>query len=539
METGFVSAYERAIADPDIGDVESYISFLKLETEINPGMYHITEDTSEFAQQVEHARMLETLGDDYVNRVRPGMKAALKAVESLRNSPNEQDVFEVWNPDTIPLHIYAKMRRDPDIKFNTLLLKGWISSLKYSIDCDDEAVRRVVDRAIARIYTQAIRGMLTSIAYGFAFGEKVWQRQIEDMSDPPPDEDDPDDRFVLQRNVVSLRKVKFIDPRADVKFFKNKRDELDHVTQNQFPKEVKVMRPKLVWFTLDDEFDCLFGESRYKGIYNEWFQGNVTLQQLNRHVHRTGSPPLKIRYQNGMIWDPSTQSNILGVEIAKAMAKAYLSQGLILLPSERDQDGNFLWDMEFDKIENTDTAPFTNVLDVLTARKAKGIGVPPSLATGAANLGDANTQTEALIIVVEDLVDQLESVFQSDIVDQVVDYNFGPQYVSRVKFSIEKSGLGRRKVFKEIFVNVLRTMMSKDGFEPANYPDIVEMGEELGIPMKRLSKQVVRVKSDNEGDTPAADAQADEDSNGERHRPNPTERDSQSKTPSNPDTGDE
>lgn len=86
-------------------------------------------------------------------------------------------------------------------------------------------------------------------------------------------------------------------------------------------------------------------------------------------------------------------------------------------------------------------------------------------------------------------------------------------------------------------MNVLRTMMSKDNFVPTNYPDIVEMGEELGIPMKELSKQVTAVETDKDGSSPAAKAQEIEDSNSERGRPNPIQRDNQSKTPSDLTTG--
>lgn len=516
MDDQLIGVYHRIVADPDIPNPQVFTDFIEEQVEIKPAMFHVSELSYEFEV-------------DPMSR-RPGMRSGLKTNESLRNTPNERGLFEVWNPDSIPLHIYHKMSRDPDIKFATLLLKGWIAGLQYSIDSDDKIMARTVDYAMKRIYNSTVRNMLSSIAYGFSFGEKVWTRAVVDLSE----ENDPEGAPTRTvRPIVCLKKVKFIDPRADIKYFKNNHDELDHVTQQQLGSEVSVKRGKLVWFALDEEFGCLFGNSRYKIIYDDWYHGNVNKQQLLRHVQRTGSPPLKVRYPDGKIYDFESGASTKASDIAKSMAKTYLNQGMILLPSERDSNGEFVWDMFFEKVENTDTAPFTNVMDLLTKRKAKGIGVPPSMATGAANLGDANTQSDALIIVVEDLVDQIQDVIQRDIVDNIVDLNFGPTAVGKVEFRIEKSGLGRRKLFKEIYINVLRTMMSKDNFLPENFPDIVAMGEEIGIPMKKLAEQIRMVETEKDGQSPAAEAQEDDDGNDpDMHRPNETDRDNPVKRPS-------
>jgi hypothetical protein len=510
MQDQLVGVYHRIVADPDIQNPDDFVRFIEAQTAENPSMFHIEE--------------MHQFEVDPMSR-RPGMTSGLKANDSLRNTPNERGNFEVWNPDSIPLSVYHKMSRDPDIKFATLLLKGWIAGLQYSIDCDNDVYARVVDHAIRDVYNSTVRNMLSAIAYGFAFGEKVWDRSLADVSSK-------DEPAILKPAVV-LRKIKFIDPRADVRFFKNQNDELDHVTQQQLGQVVKVKRSKLVWFAVDQEFSCLFGNSRYKIIYDDWYHGNVNKQQLLRHVQRTGSPPLKVRFPDGKIYDFENGTSIKASSLAKSMAKTYLNQGLILLPSERDDKGEFVWDMFFEKVDNTDTTPFTNVMELLTRRKAKGIGVPPGMATGASNLGDANTQSDALIIVVEDLVDQIQDVFQKDIIDHVVEMNFGPEAVSSVRFRIEKSGLGRRKLFKEIFINVLRTMMSKDNFVPENYPDVLAMGEEIGVPMRLLVEQVREVETEKDGASPAAKAQEVEDGNDPAHqRPNETDRDNPTKRPS-------
>lgn len=532
-----------ASSDPDIVNLEDLEKFVVQEVRKNDFDPVVSEAVNFSGRQID--RMLqkgftpEKVQDLAIRgaSARPGFETSLLS-ESLRNEPNEDGEFEQFRSDSIPLSTYKKMKRDETIALSLFILKGWITGLKHSIDSSNKQQAAVISKMITPIYSDLIRDLLQAVAFGFSFGEKVWQRQ--DLRVVETDENDKE-QTIFSGKVVSICKIKFVDPEENFRYYKDaKTDELVRVTQQQFGGEASVRRKKLVWFAVDREFSGIFGNSRFKNVYASWYYSNIDNQQMLRHTERCGSPPLKIRYPSG--YSQRDGVNVTNLDIAVELGRSYLNQGVAIMPSDRDEDGNFLWDVDFDDVPNSSNQTFLEVLTRLDAKKSDGLGIPSSVSqSGESTFAEAQAQAEMLLVIVEDLVDQLETVIQRDIVDQLTAFNFGPEFVDDVRFSIDKSGLGRRKLFKDILINQMRIDGANSDWNPKEAPDVRAIMEEFGVPTRSfIDSHMPALRRESGIEDPALVTQQDEDGNDEnRNRPNPSEREPQRDSPrdDNDDTG--
>jgi hypothetical protein len=174
----------------------------------------------------------------------------------------------------------------------------------------------------------------------------------------------------------------------------------------------------------------------------------------------------------------------LAVEIASAIK----STGSALLPSDTDEKGNYKWSIKYaDTKQARDISPFMDYLNYSNRQKLSALGIPSAI-LGEATFGQADAQADMLIVIIEDIVSQIEDVIQKDVVSQIVDYNFGPKHISKVKLRIDRSSLGRKKLFKEILVNMMRISASVGGDKPKNMPSIPGLCEDLGVPVELYSE---------------------------------------------------
>lgn len=447
--------------------------------------------------------------------VRPGFgdSGATSEREIARNSPSKEDEFEVYNPDTIPLSTYRKMSRDPTIALGLYILKGWISGLKYNIRTSDPVIKNVVTYVLDNVWKSLIRDMLTGgFVNGFAFAEKVWMREEVILDDHTAKGED---ETVYQGKIVGLKKIKALDPDQRFKFFKNEQDEISRVVQRQRSGDVEIPRDKLVWFALDQEYSSLFGKSRLKQIYEVWYYGKIVFQHMLKHLERLGSPHLEIKYPKGAstFSDGTTKDN---QELALELGEMLQSIGMIAHPSETDERGNEKWSFKFAQEKNGGVDNYLSVRKELDKLKFFGIGVPDML-TGDNNYSNIDALTDVLVVNLEDVVSQIEEIIQKDVVNQIVEYNFGPEYKSKVKLRIDRSSLNRRRVWKDVMDTMLRLGGSMKGYRLNSVPDIKAMGDDMGMPFTSFTEvfgEDERASMDS-GETPLEEDERDRKSNQE------------------------
>lgn len=441
---------------------------------------------------------------------RPGFASGLSN-EALRNNPQGRSKESVSNSDRLPISVYKKMAKDPVLALATYLMVGVISSLKHSIICDDPVMRGIVKKAYDKHHTSVVRNMLRDgIKIGFSFGEKIWQREqitVTDIDNQGKVKD------IFTGDVATLRKIKWLDPEQSFDFYVDKTDELVYVIQQQQSGKKTVKRQKLVWFELDREYSSVFGSSRYKNAYPFWYYDKITYQHMIKHIGRVGSPNMEGRYPMGYtIVDGVSVPND---QLLQNIAGNLMAHGSFFLPSVRDEDGNYMWELDFKEAKNIDPTPYVKFLEMSDVKKAQSLGVPDTVLLSGGTFSEADAKVDLLLVIIEELINQVEEYIFKEIISYVVEYNFGPEYISRVQFRIDRSGLGRRAMLKEVLTVVLRAGTSMKSYNLNIFPDIEQMCDELGIATVAFDEQFFKDKdAEPEVNNPMQEQIQDEDSNG-------------------------
>lgn len=473
---------------------------------------------------------------------------AAPKLESLTNNPYRffGPDQEVHNPDSIDLSDYRRMDADPTLKIGKLLLMGLMSSLKYTIKCSDDEVQFIVNHIYDRHHNSILRNVInTALRDGFCFAEKVWmKRQVELYRDLENGEEE----LVYSGTILDLKKVKFLDPENSFDFYVNRQDELVRVEQKGWVSnkklEVSVKRKKLFWFALDEEFSNIFGRSRYKaGYYSSYFD-KIIYQLKFKHLEKVGSPAVKGRFPQGF-------TTINGVrmengDLMQMIAEHFVSTGQVSLPSVRDPDSKeYLWDIGFLEVQNAEIQHYIDALAYSKSEKLNALGVFSSIVMDNSNFSEVDAKAEIQQLMLEPTIDQIEEAIKRDIIDYIVDQNFGPEMIDKVHFRIERAGLGQKRAIKELLDNFMRLSMSREGQRPKYVYNIRQLASELNIDLVEyedffevdgLAEEVEEKKTERAsevqkdkaaeppGQTPEQKKRRDEDSNTPRRRAKPDTR---------------
>jgi len=477
-----VQDFSKALAyvgrDPDI-DIQEFELHLKRNTKVAGGGKSY-KDGQNFEKELEDLKD----GSAFTSHVfsasdkgRTRMKPSYMK-DQFSNEPSEYGEYEVLRTDSIPMATYRKMSFDPQVILGLFLLKGWVGGLKYNIHCSAIDKKAVIKYSLDLIWKDLVRNLVDAVVFGFQFGEKVWQREEVELEDPVNPESG---KNVFSGPVLNYKKIKFLDPMKNFKFYKDETDEITKVVQRNRKGEIAISRDKLVWFSLDSRYSNLFGTSRLKAVYNTWYYSQITNQLLLRDNEQRGAPHLEVRFPTGStVFDGEPIDNSV---LAARYAQSIKSSGVLILPSGTDDKGNYKWSAKYaDTKRSSDSSPYMSYIEYADSRKLSAIGIP-SAVLGDATFGQADAQSDLLLVIIEDIVSQIENVIQKDVLRQLVEFNWGPKEVPKVKLTIDRSSLGRKKLFKEILLHTMRMSPNTKGFNHKNLPDIVGLCEDLDVPV--------------------------------------------------------
>lgn len=433
--------------------------------------------------------------------------------------------YEVFVNNTIPYRIYDEMDKDETILLGRVFTTGVISSLAWTIDSESPKVSAVIERLYKRHHKPVVTSMIqNTFKYGFTLAEKIWQREnivAYNMKEGKY-------KKVYDGEATGLKKIKFQDPKLDFKYFKDRNDEITKIKQVQAKGEVSVNRSKLLWFALDKENSNVFGASRYKQAYEKWYFQDMDFQWITKHLEKYGSPYLEGRYPMGtttlVLGQPPVNNSQIIVEAANSLS----SFGSYALSSERDEKGHLLWSLDFKEPKDISIEPHIQFQDMCDSKKLMALGIVPEVIMSS-NFSEKDAAIDLQMHMFGTLVDQIESVIQQDIIDYLVAYNFGDEYVSQVTFNIDRKSLQNSLLMKDLFKEIFRLYMSKDGVLPSVMPDLAHIMDELNLPWVSSEETfVVDENAPKEKTTtspnPAKDQQNIDDSNG-RNRKTPDTRD--------------
>jgi hypothetical protein len=450
---------------------------------------------------------------------RPGFGPTLKKYPDLREDTNEaESVYEVYYNDTIPIQEYRQMARDPQLKLGLLLIVGLVSGLKYSISSEDKVIKEVLKKLYGRHHNSLVRKMIRiSFREGFTFAEKVFQRETVTVEG-------------YSGKAVGMREIAFQDPLNNFSFYKSgDSNQIHSIKQRQGRKEVELKRSRILWFSLDEEFGEVFGESRFKPAYPFWYYDKIGYQWRVNSLEKSGAPHLEGRYPQGSTNIDGTPVN--NGQVLLDLLVQLTSTGHVVMPSSRDENGNLLWDIQYREPKNTKSEAFTEFSMYNDRKKLDAIGIMGSIFEQG-SFSDTDAKADLLMAIMEDAINQIEETIGTDIIDYLVSYNFGPDAVNTVKFEIDRTGLGRRSMLKEILINAMRTQSSTPNYRPKKMIDIQGLLDEFGIETS-VFEDIMEVDPEKEsknedpsGPTPLEEkVRNDAGNDPNQNRPNETVRD--------------
>ena len=396
----------------------------------------------------------------------------------------------VYNPDTIPIETYKRMQQDPQIAIGLAMIKMPIYSLGWSIECEDHDVREFVEATLSPIWRKLIRSMLTAVDYGFASHEKVWE--LKDLN--------------IFTNSATQRKTTHFKGKGEVYkkikphypstiriLLDKKTDEFSGIIQKVgYDFEVKLDANKCFLFSLADDFGNYFGNSRLKPAYKSWYWKEVLTQFMLRYYERRGSPSTVVQHPPGIgIDDSGTEFD--NSEMALRIGQSILENSVVTMPFMPDKNGANMWKLDYLQDEKRGEM-FVNALNYLGSQCLRGLIVPErvmtqDLATGS--YGIASSHAEIFLLSEEGLIMEMEDAINTGIIPDLVTFNFKPQKVLPCYVRIEKIQYDRKRILKEVLVEVMRNMntMMKEGHAPALVPSISEMGKVLGVPLREFAEE--------------------------------------------------
>jgi len=408
----------------------------------------------------------------------------------LTSSAFGADVLGIYNPDTIPVDTYFRMKNDPQVAIGLAMIKMPIISLGWNVECEDVDIREFVRYCMTKIWRRLVTSSLTAIDFGFSSHELVWDLEEVDIFSQSQSGRK---KTHFRGKAEVLKKVKAHYP-STVKIRTDANTD-DFIGIRQVvpgKQEVSLDIGKTFMFTVGDEFGNFFGTSRLKAVYKTWYWKEVLTQFMMRYFERKGGPATVVTHPigGGIDVDGNDYDN---ADIALRISHNLLENSTVTLPYEANKDGNNQWGITYLQDDRRGEM-FVAALNYLAAQTLRGLLVPERVMTQDLSTGSfsmATSHAEIFLLSEEGLSSQLADSINEQIIPPLIQFNFNPKKVVPCYFKVEKIQYDRRRILKEIMVEIIRNMNSwiKDGKTPNVLPSLEQMSDILGIPVAAVAEE--------------------------------------------------
>jgi hypothetical protein len=417
----------------------------------------------------------------------------------LTASAFASDSLGIYNPDTIPITTYDKMKADPQIAIGLSVIKMPIYSLGWNIECDDPDIREFIKIILKPVWKKLLRSMLTAIDYGFASHEKIWWLYPFDISTISPNGRK---KTHFKGKAEVYKKIKPHYPGSIKIRTDSKTDDFLGIVQSIGGQDTSLDADKCFLFSLNADFGNFFGQSRLKPSYKPWYWKEVISQFMLRYFERRGSPATVVQHPigGGIDVDGNEYDNS---EIALRIGQNLVENSVVTLPFEANKEGVNQWDLSYLQDEKRGEM-FVEALNYLGAQILRSLLIPERVMTQDLSTGSfsmASSHAEIFLLSEEGLVAEMESAINSEIIPPLVQYNFKPKKIVECNVRIESIQYDRKRILKEILIEMIRNMntMVKTGKAPNLMPSLSEMSEVLGIPLRTFDEEWVDTLSGDSG----------------------------------------
>jgi hypothetical protein len=392
-----------------------------------------------------------------------------------------------YTPSSVQHWVRKLMRRDPQIRLGLLALKAPFFGIDYRVEGGDPRARAFVKKTLLNdqpLWQKLIWSILNALDFGYQTHELLWDvasPEIHVESTPGASHTETFERAFV------LRSLNDLDPERCFHFV----DEFGDLEGCSVDSAQWIPAEKMLHAVHQFEHQNWHGTAIVDSSYIPWYHNNFFYLFLSRYLESKGNPPLKgrapfeTRFQSQL--QVQGQPPMKATEFLAAEAMALQGGGICVVPSEYDEKGNNLWDLDV-LADGGRTELFMPIIQHNESMKLRGVLVPERVATQDGSVGSyasSDVHLDVFFGIMEVIKNFLIlGTINEHLVSKIVRYNFGKHCAAP---TVQASELSRSN--KALLGELLKSAMAiprrlKNGqvYRIADTIDIIKSLEANNIP---------------------------------------------------------
>lgn len=260
--------------------------------------------------------------------------------------------------------------------------------------------------SLQRLWDRSLSDMLDC----FAFGRQAFEKVFE---------------YEPKTGINTIRKLEPL-PFRQTEMRLNTDGSYDGLTLKGRGESIDLSADETWWLALDPTALEPHGRSRFAGApYRVWVSRDHAFKLRKKFVERfvirggTARVPTGQQDEDGEIRDPYEQ-------MENALESLYAG-GSLMLPGEKDRDGEYLWQFQEAEVRGLDPTPIDSVIDGLDVEQLRSFGIPEKTVIEGESVGSfamVSQQMLLLLAAVEEVLAQIVESFQRYVVDKLISLNW-------------------------------------------------------------------------------------------------------------------
>jgi hypothetical protein len=314
--------------------------------------------------------------------------------------------------ENLSLGDYYQMRDDPQISASLNTISFFLHQLDYDVKCDDPAIAAFTEEALRFIWTPLIRTISTALWSGHAPATFVYGMNKD--------------------KYIQVDRVRDLAPWSCEVFVGTTQEEKDAGLFKGIKQGADIIDPMYCfYYPFMREFGDWKGRKLLRAAYPAYFNSLIAHMFIGRYYEAFGMATRVGRYPAGETVKQTingVQKDADAAEVMEDVVSKQRNYSVITLPSDRDENGNFLFDIELleSKMRGVEMEKWLQRLDT---EKTLAVFTPQLLynnssgGSGSYNLGQEQKAT--FLTMLNAIVGDMEFYINNYFLKRLAQINFG------------------------------------------------------------------------------------------------------------------
>lgn len=397
-----------------------------------------------------------------------------------------------WDTSRLVLSDYRLMRDHYQVNSSLSLLTFMLHQSQFTVECKNKKVADHCEMNLRRVWTRLVRALSQAFWAGYSPNALQWENDehegkvmLTKIKDLRPEQCSPRWKKVGGIGKVANDPDEIIDNAGNRISNNGKAKIFDGIKQIGYES---IPVENSFWYSLIQENGNMYGKKLLNAAFQPWFFSLLIHMYSNRYFERFGEPVIIARAPYDDVVDVEGMGNIRGNDLMRRFTHMVRNGAAPVLPNSLQQTGisngdKYEYDMEYLESQMRG-ADFERYLERLDQEISLALFTPVLMTStgsggGSFNLGltHANSYYHQLNAILGDWKEYIDNY----ILQPMARYNFGDK-VDRVEIKFRRLGGTDPETLRMVF----STLVSQNKV----MPDLVEMGQELGLTLEEIEQVV-------------------------------------------------